>query len=40
MQPDTLHFAWTSEEKIVQINGIGSWGITCVNPANDPRKKQ
>jgi hypothetical protein len=33
------HFAWTAEETIVQLNGIGPWGVTYVNPADDPRKK-
>lgn len=33
------HFAWTAEETVVQLNGVGPWGITYVNPADDPRKK-
>ena len=39
MQPKTNHFAWTKEEVVVQLNGTGPWGITYVNPADDPRKK-
>jgi quercetin dioxygenase-like cupin family protein len=40
MQPKTNHFAWTAkEEVIVQLNGTGPWGVTYVNPADDPRKK-
>jgi hypothetical protein len=39
MQPQTNHFAWTKEETVVQLNGTGPWGITYVNPADDPRKK-
>jgi len=40
MQPKTTHFGWTqSEETIVQVHGVGPWGITYVNPADDPRKK-
>ncbi|MGH8615940.1 MAG: cupin domain-containing protein [Gammaproteobacteria bacterium] len=39
MQPKTTHFAWTKEETVVQLNGVGPWGITYVNPENDPRKK-
>ena len=39
MQPKTNHFAWTKEETIVQIHGVGPWGINYVNPADDPRKK-
>jgi quercetin dioxygenase-like cupin family protein len=32
------HFAWTSEETVVQLHGVGPGGITYVNPADDPRK--
>jgi len=39
MQPKTNHFAWTKEETIVQVHGIGPWTLTYVNPADDPRKK-
>jgi quercetin dioxygenase-like cupin family protein len=39
MQIGTNHFAWTSDEVIVQLNGTGPWGIDYVNPADDPRKK-
>jgi len=33
------HFAWTSEETVVQLHGVGPGEITYVNPADDPRKK-
>ncbi len=33
------HFAWTEEETVVQINAIGPFGITYINPADDPRPK-
>jgi len=39
MSPMTHHFAWTNEETIIQITGIGPWKLTFVNPADDPRKK-
>ena len=39
MQPKTHHFAWTKEETIVQVHGVGPWAITYVNPADDPRMK-
>jgi hypothetical protein len=39
MEPKMHHFAWTSEETVVQLSGMGPWGITFVNPADDPRKK-
>jgi len=40
MEPKMNHFGWTGEETIVQLSGMGPWGITYVNPADDPRKKQ
>ena len=39
MQPKTNHFAWTKEETIIQIHGVGPWGINYVKAADDPRKK-
>jgi hypothetical protein len=39
MQPKMNHFGWTKEETVVQVHGIGPWGFTYVNPADDPRKK-
>ena len=39
MQPKTNHYAWTTQETIIQIHGVGPWGINYVNPADDPRKK-
>jgi quercetin dioxygenase-like cupin family protein len=39
MQAKTNHFGWTKDETIVQVHGIGPWGLTYVNPADDPRKK-
>jgi quercetin dioxygenase-like cupin family protein len=32
-------FGYTDEETIIQLHGMGPWGITYVNPADDPRKK-
>lgn len=39
MQPKTNHFAWTKEETIIQVHGVGPWAINYVNPTDDPRKK-
>lgn len=39
MQPKTPHFAWTRKETVIQLHGMGPWGITYVDPADDPRKK-
>ena len=33
------HFAWVKGETVVQLHGMGPWGIQYVNPADDPRKK-
>jgi hypothetical protein len=38
MEPKTPHFAWTKDEVVVQLHGTGPWGVTYVNPAEDPRK--
>ena len=40
MVPNTPHFAITKEETVLQLHGTGPWGITYINPADDPRKKQ
>ena len=40
VMPATIHhYAYTKEETVVQIHGMGPWGITYVNPADDPRKQ-
>src|SRR5437763_7076714 len=36
MQPQVHHFGWTKVPTIVQVHGVGPWGITYVNPADDP----
>jgi hypothetical protein len=33
------HFALTKEETIFQLNVTGPWGVTYLNPADDPRNK-
>lgn len=37
MPAKTNHFAWTKDGATVQLHGMGPWGITYVNPADDPR---
>jgi quercetin dioxygenase-like cupin family protein len=39
MPPGTHHFVWTSEETIGQVHSNGPWGVSYVNPADDPAKK-
>ena len=41
MATGVRHFARSGNtETIVQVHGIGPWGINYVNDADDPRKKQ
>ena len=39
MATGTKHFVMTKEEAVVQLHGMGPWGINYVNAADDPRKK-
>jgi len=34
------HYAWTKEGTIFQVNATGPWGLTFVNPNDDPRNKK
>lgn len=38
MPPGTRHFGLATGETEVQLHSMGPWGITYVNPADDPRK--
>ena len=38
MPPGAPMFGYTEEETVVQLQGIGPWGIDYLNPADDPRK--
>jgi len=41
MPPKTPHFAFTTHEPVeFQLHGVGPWGMTYINPADDPRKQQ
>jgi quercetin dioxygenase-like cupin family protein len=40
MQVGTKHFVQCKQACTVQVHGIGPWGITYVNPADDPRNKK
>jgi mannose-6-phosphate isomerase-like protein (cupin superfamily) len=39
MPKGTPHFAWTRGETILQVHAIGPWGLTYVNPKDNPRNK-
>jgi len=38
MPPGMAHFAYFDEETVLQLTTNGPWGITYINPADDPRK--
>jgi quercetin dioxygenase-like cupin family protein len=40
MQPGTRHFARAKGNTVVQVNAIGPWKLTYVNPADDPRNEK
>jgi quercetin dioxygenase-like cupin family protein len=33
------HYAWFTEDTVLQLHGVGPQGVAYVNPADDPRKK-
>jgi len=37
---NTPHYAWTTEETVTQVHGVGPAGTTYVNPADDPRDRK
>jgi quercetin dioxygenase-like cupin family protein len=39
VQPGTPHFVFTEEETVLQLHTAAPWGITYVNPADDPRNR-
>ncbi|MGH6897391.1 MAG: cupin domain-containing protein [Geminicoccaceae bacterium] len=39
MAPGMAHYASADEETVVQVNSTGPWGLTYVNPKDDPRQK-
>lgn len=40
LPPNTPHYVFAVEETVVQLSAIGPWGITYVNPKDDPRQSQ
>lgn len=39
MPPGTPMFGYAKEETVIQLHGVGPWGITYPDPADDPRKR-
>ena len=37
LPPKTAHYAYASEETVVQISTMGPWTLTYVDPKSDPR---
>jgi quercetin dioxygenase-like cupin family protein len=33
------HYAWFTEDTVLQLHGVGPQGVTYVDPADDPRNK-
>ena len=40
MPPGMPHYAFFDGETVIQINTIGPWGVTYVDPKDDPRHSQ
>lgn len=39
LPPGTAHYVFIDAETVIQISTTGPWGLTYVNPADDPRQK-
>jgi quercetin dioxygenase-like cupin family protein len=40
LEPQTHHFAMADGETVIQLHGVGPWGIQYVNASDDPRKNK
>ncbi len=38
--PGMAHYAFTDEETVIQLNSVGPWSLTYVNPQDDARASQ
>jgi hypothetical protein len=38
MPPGAPMFGYTKEETVIQLHGVGPWGLQYLSPADDPRK--
>jgi quercetin dioxygenase-like cupin family protein len=39
LPPDTAHYVFMKEETVIQISTNGPWGMTYINPKDDPRHR-
>jgi quercetin dioxygenase-like cupin family protein len=39
MSPGMTHYFSADEDTVIQLNSTGPWGLTYVNPKDDPRQK-
>jgi quercetin dioxygenase-like cupin family protein len=39
MPPGAPMFGYTEEETVIQLHGVGPWGIEYINPEDDPRRR-
>ena len=39
LPPGTAHYVSMKEETVIQISTNGPWGLTYINPKDDPRQK-
>jgi quercetin dioxygenase-like cupin family protein len=39
LDPGMVHYAFTDEETVIQLNSVGPWSLNYVNLADDPRNK-
>jgi hypothetical protein len=39
MSPGMVHYYFADEDTVIQLQSTGPWGITYVNPKDDPRQK-
>jgi quercetin dioxygenase-like cupin family protein len=37
MNAKVHHYAFTHDAAVIQLHGVGPWGITYINPKDDPR---
>ncbi len=39
MPPGTPMYGYTSDETVIQLHGLGPWGLNYLRPEDDPRNK-